>query len=72
MEAQQTELKVRKLTVCYKGVRRQRYYIIYNYISMPIMSITRKWLEEMGFRGGYGIDIICEKRKLMVPSEQNQ
>lgn len=67
MEVQQAAPKVRKLTVCFKGVRRSC-----KYLSLPIITITGKWLEEMGFQPGHGVDITCEKRKLTITISKEQ
>ncbi|MBX2923804.1 MAG: SymE family type I addiction module toxin [Chitinophagaceae bacterium] len=69
MEAQQPLPKVRKLTVCNKGSRRCTGS---GYITLPVISITGKWLEEMGFRGGHTVDVTCEKHKLTITISPKQ
>ena len=67
MEAQQTPPKVRKLTVCNKGFRRVGINFTPGYyISLPVICLTGKRLEEMGFRGGHTIDVTCEKHRLTI------
>ncbi len=62
MEAQQTSLKLRKLTVCNKGFARESG----PWVFFPVIVLTGKWLAETGFRAGHVVDITCEDQRLTI------
>lgn len=72
MEAQQALPKVRKLTICNKGFRRAGINFTQGYAVLPVICLTGKWLEEMGFRGGHTVDVTCEKHKLTITISREQ
>lgn len=62
-------LPARRLTVCNKGYERRKRY---NPSAIfPIISLTGKWLQQSGFRGGQILKVHCENRRLVITVEED-
>ena len=59
---------IRKMTICNKGFAREKG----QYVFFPIISLTGKWLQQHGFKGGQVIDISCEEGKLVITIAKEQ
>lgn len=60
--------ETRRMTICNKGfIRRSGRYVFF-----PIISLSGKWLKEVGFKSGQVIDITCEDRKLIITLSKEQ
>ncbi len=60
--------KTRQLTICNKSYARERDC----YVFFPVITLSGKWLQKMGFKAGQVIDIACEDSKLIITIAQEQ
>jgi len=60
--------RIRQMTICNKGFARESG----RYVFFPIISLSGKWLQEQGFKGGQVIDITCEQGKLIITVAKEQ
>ena len=60
-------MKQRKLTVSYKSETRSGITPRSTaYITVPLLSIKGKWLEELGFKIGTKVVVECQEGQLLI------
>ena len=58
-------LMQRHLTISTKHHNRERTYII-----VPAIRLEGKWLEQLGFKRGEKVKLVCNKNKLVIIKEE--
>ena len=64
---------IRNLKVCYRSVTRQGSgFRAYDYARVPSITLSGKWLEQLGFGIGDAVQVECSDGRLVITKAEEE